>query len=106
VAQAGGVPFCVRFHLAPTVEADPYLGGRAVRMRLPDGSFWVMRGSGGAMTLTESVWIDGAGRRAEPTQQIVLAGRAEGYFGRVTWALNRADGTAEALRETSGRVPA
>ena len=105
-AEAGGVPFCVRFHLAPSVEASPYLGGRAVRMRLPDGSFWVLRASGGTLRLTESVWIDGAGRRAEPTLQIVIAARAEGYFGRVTWALNRADGAAEALRETSGRVPA
>lgn len=105
-AREGGVPFCVRFHLAPQVEAELYLGGRAVRMRLPDGSFWVMRGSGGTLTLEESIWIDGTRRGALPTRQIVLAGKAEGYFGRVTWALNRADGAAEALRETSGRVPA
>lgn len=106
VAESGGVPFCVRFHLSPAVEASLYLGGRAVRMRLPDGSFWVMRGSGGTLQLAESVWIDGVGRRAEPTRQIVLTARAEGYFGRATWALNRADGAAETLRETSGRVPA
>lgn len=103
-AERGGIAFCVRFHLAPEVEAERYLGGRAVRMRLPDGGFWVVRCSGGSIGLAESLWLDEAAGRMRPTRQIVISARAEGYFGRVSWALNRADGAAEALREVGGRV--
>jgi hypothetical protein len=73
-------------------------------MRLPDGSFWVMRIGGGRLHLVDSVWIDAEAVRALPTRQIVVSGRAEGYFGRVSWVLNRADATASALRETGGRM--
>jgi uncharacterized heparinase superfamily protein len=103
-AQEGGIGFCARFHLAPDVQAEPYLAGRAVRMQLPDGSFWVMRIGGGRLHIVESVWIDPEAGRALPTRQIVVSGRAEGYFGRVSWVLNRADAAASVLRETGGRV--
>lgn len=103
VARRGGIDLCIRFHLAAGVEAETLRGQRGVGLRLPDGSHWVMRSSGGVLTLADSIWIDEVARRAVPSRQIVIAARAEGYFGRVTWALHRADRTADALREAVSR---
>jgi uncharacterized heparinase superfamily protein len=100
MADSGNIPFCVRFHLAPDVEAQLGRDGRSVTLALPDDSRWLFAGSGGYLRLTEGVWIDGTAGRVRPTRQIVLNGEACAYFGRVTWSLQRApSGQAASVSE-------
>ncbi len=82
----GGVPFCVRFHLGPGVVATVEPGGEGAALNLPDGARWRMRASGGALSLVESALLDDLAGVARQGLQLVIAGRAEAYWGRVTWA--------------------
>ena len=83
------IPFAVRFHLGPGVEAAPTADGMAALLRLASGSLWQFRCRGGALSIEESLWIDSEGRPAS-TLQLVIAGEAAAGGETVGWALKRA----------------
>lgn len=80
--------FAVRFHLHPSVRASLIQDGRAVLLRLADGSGWQFRASGGALSLEGSIYFGDAvsHRRSE---QIVVTGRTDQSGALVKWGLRR-----------------
>ncbi|USU11148.1 heparinase II/III family protein [Sphingomonadaceae bacterium OTU29THOMA1] len=87
--KVGVVPFAVRFHLGEGVQASPTADGLAALLRLPGGALWQFRCRGGALTIEDSLWIDGEGRPVA-TQQLVVGGEAPAGGANVSWALKRA----------------
>lgn len=82
-----GVPFAVRFHLHPAVDASMLQSGRDMLLRLPRDGGWRLRCSE-PLALAESIYFEDA---PEPrrTSQIVVSGvTAEGAT-TVKWALRR-----------------
>lgn len=77
------VDYAIRFHLGPDVAAELSKDGMGAFLRVEDGSVWQFRSALSAVTIEDSLWVDGNGR-PHPTQQIVLAGsvsRGGGSFG-------------------------
>ena len=87
--KAGGAVFAIRFHLAPGVEVTPTADGHAALLRIDRGPLWQFRCRGGALTVEESLWIDGTGRPV-PTLQFVVSGSAPAGGATVDWLLKRA----------------
>lgn len=85
-----GVPYTIRFHLHPSIEAAIFLAGSAVRLTPPSGDVWTMRQLGGALTIEESVYLDEESLGPRATKQIVVRARATGYRSQVKWAFRRA----------------
>lgn len=95
-----GVPFTVRFHLHPDVDASVDLGGAAVSLALKSGEIWLFRHDGvGELTLEPSVYLENGRLRPRATQQVVLSGRAMAYATRVRWSLAKANDTPDAVRD-------
>ena len=84
----GGIPYAIRFHLHPSVQASLIQNGGAVLLALPSGGGWRLRATGGSLALEESIY---AGRGDEPrkTQQIVISGTTDDDQTIVKWALQR-----------------
>ncbi|MHA6721716.1 heparinase II/III family protein [Sphingomonas sp. RS2018] len=80
--------FAIRFHLAPTVEAAGTADGQGAVLRLPGNILWQFRCKGAAVTIEESIWIDGDGR-LHPTEQIVVTGEAVAGGTSVSWWFHR-----------------
>ena len=87
--RGGQTPFAVRFHLGVGVQASPTADGQAALLRLPGGALWQFRCRGGALSIEESLWIDGDGR-PQQIAQLVVAGMAPAGGASVSWALKRA----------------
>jgi uncharacterized heparinase superfamily protein len=95
-----GVPFALRFHLHPDVEASIDLGGGAVSLTLKSGEVWIFRQDGSAeMTLKPSVYLENGRLKPRGTQQVVLSARAIAYATRVRWSLAKAQDTPNAVRD-------
>lgn len=95
-----GVPFDVRFHLHPEVDATLDLGGAAVSMALRSGEIWVFRHDGKFnLSLEPSVYLETGRLKPRATQQIVLSGRAVEYATRIRWSLSKAQETAIGIRD-------
>jgi len=99
-----GIPWAVRFHLHPEVEAEIDLGGAAIFLTLKSGEIWVFRQDGTAaqMTLEPSVYLETGRLRPRATQQVVLSGRAMSYATRIRWSLAKAQDTPLAIRDVDG----
>ncbi|HEX9460977.1 MAG TPA: heparinase II/III family protein [Alphaproteobacteria bacterium] len=82
--------FVVRFHLHPDVRASVVQNGLAVLMRAGSGAAWRLQATGGALELTESVYLDGQTRRR--TEAVALSGVLDGNGAVVKWAIKRAAG--------------
>lgn len=97
-----GVPFAVRFHLHPEVDATLDLGGAAISMALKSGEIWVFRHDGNyELLLDPSVYLEKGRLKPRATQQIVLMGRAMQYATRIRWSLSKAQETAIGIRDLS-----
>ena len=70
---AGPRPYAVRFHLHPSVRAQPLAGRPAVLLILPDDDRWLFETQEGAVMVEESV-LFAVGQGAQPTLQLVLHG--------------------------------
>lgn len=100
-----GIPWSVRFHLHPEVEAVIDLGGAAVSLTQKSGEIWVFRHDGaGELRLEPSVYLENGRLRPRATQQVVLSGRAMAYSTRIRWSLSKAQDTPTALRDTGGTL--
>ncbi|HEX8937102.1 MAG TPA: heparinase II/III-family protein, partial [Sphingomicrobium sp.] len=82
------VPYAVRFHLSPGVEATITADGMGAILRSKGAPPWNFRCRGGNLTTEESLWIDG---RGEPlrTNQLVIVGEVSALGGDVGWTLRR-----------------
>lgn len=98
-----GIPFSIRFHLHPEVDAEIDLGGAAISMALKSGEIWVFRHDGVAeMRLEPSVYLENGRLKPRAASQVVLTGRAMSYATRVRWSLAKAQETPDALRDLVG----
>ncbi len=100
-AAAGeGLPWQLRFHLHPDVEAEVDPGGAAVSLALKSGELWVFRQEGQAeLTLEPSVYLERGRLKPRATLQIVLRGAVQRPALRLRWSLSKAEETAIAVRD-------
>lgn len=99
-AGPSGVPFAVRFHLHPDVQAELDMGGSAVSMALKSGEMWVFRHDGAAtLTLSPSVYLERGRLSPRATKQIVLQASVEDYGMRIGWTLAKAQDTPAHIRD-------
>jgi uncharacterized heparinase superfamily protein len=82
------VPYAVRFHLAPGVEATTTADGMGAILRSRGAPPWNFRCRGGMLTTEESLWIDGRGH-PQGTTQIVVVGEVSGLGGEIGWQFRR-----------------
>ncbi len=97
-----GVPYDIRFHLHPDVEASLDMGGAAVSLVLRSGEIWVFRSDGAAaLALNPSVYLEKTRLKPRATRQIILSGRATGYATRIRWSLAKAQDTPVGIRDVT-----
>jgi len=95
-----GVPYALRFHLHPEVDATLDMGGAAVSMALKSGEIWILRHDGHAnLAIEPSVYLENGRLSPRPSQQVVLSGRTMAYATRVRWSLAKAQDTPEGVRD-------
>lgn len=95
-----GIPYHIRFHLHPDVDATLDLNGAAVSMALRSGEIWIFRHDGVAtLSLDASVYLQQGRLHPRATKQIVLSGRSRENATRVRWTLAKAQDTPEHVRD-------
>ncbi|MGR3363938.1 MAG: heparinase II/III family protein [Maritimibacter harenae] len=95
-----GVPFDIRFHLHPDVDATIDLGGTAVSMALRSGEIWVFRFDGPVeLSLDPSVYLEKNRLKPRASKQVVLSGAAMDYATRIRWSLAKAQDTPIGVRD-------
>lgn len=95
-----GIPFQIRFHLHPEVDATVDMGGSAISLALKSGELWVFRHDGTLqMALEPSVYLEKGRLKPRATKQIVLSGRAMDYATRIRWSLAKAQDTPISVRD-------
>jgi uncharacterized heparinase superfamily protein len=101
-----GIPFQIRFHLHPEVDATVDMGGASISLALKSGELWLFRHEGVAeMTLEPSVYLEKGRLRPRATKQIVLSGRAMDYATRIRWSLAKAQDTPISIRDLNRDDP-
>lgn len=100
LAKGAGIPFAVRLHLHPDVDAQLDMGGTAVSMALKSGEIWVFRHDGRCeLTLQSSVYLERGRLQPRATKQIVLSGLVTALQTRIGWTLAKAQDTPLAIRD-------
>lgn len=95
-----GLPFDIRFHLHPEVDATLDMGGAAISLALKSGELWVFRHDARAeMRLEPSVYLEKGRLRPRSAKQIVLSARAIDYATRIRWSLAKAQDTPISIRD-------
>ncbi len=95
-----GIPFSIRFHLHPEVDATLDMGGQAVSMVLKSSEIWVFRFEGPVeLELESSVYLEKSRLSPRATKQVVLSGNAVEYATRVSWSLAKTKDTPNAVRD-------
>ncbi len=84
-----GLPYAVRFHLAPGVEITATADGMGAILRSKGAPAWNFRCRGANLTTEESLWIDGRGR-PQRTMQLVIIGEVSALGGEIGWTFRRA----------------
>jgi uncharacterized heparinase superfamily protein len=82
------VPFAIRLHLAPGVEAVPTADGLGALIRSPGAPPWSFRCRGAQLGLEESVIVDGSGT-LRSTLQLVLVGEVSHLGAEIGWQFRR-----------------
>ena len=82
------LPFAVRFHLHPDVQASLVQGGAAVLLKLGGGQGWRFRCAGGQVSVDESIYLGERGHMRR-SQQIVVTGEAGADGASIRWALKK-----------------
>ena len=95
-----GVPFALRFHLHPDVDATLDMGGHAVSMQLRSGEIWVFRHDSLAkLTLEPSIYLEKGRLKPRASLQITLSAHAREIETRIGWTLAKAQDTPLAIRD-------
>ncbi|RVV97789.1 heparinase [Mesobaculum littorinae] len=95
-----GIPFRLRFHLHPDVEAEMDADGTAAILTLKSGEVWRLRHRGqAAMTIEGSVYLQVGRLAPRATKQVVLSSAAREYATRVSWSLAKDDATPDVVRD-------
>lgn len=81
-------PVQLRFHLAPGVEPTPTADNQGAVLRVDMGALWQFRAGAGALTIEDSLWVDGDGR-PHPTKQLVVTGEALPGGSSIGWLFKR-----------------
>ncbi len=91
-AKRGKIGFAMRFHLGLHIEARVAEDRRGASLVLPDGSLWQFRLAGddsrAAVSLEESLWVDGAGK-PHPIEQLVVQGMASRGGEQFSWLFKK-----------------
>jgi uncharacterized heparinase superfamily protein len=104
--KLAGVPFDLRFHLHPEVDAALDLGGSAVSVALKSGEIWVFRHDGSQrLALEPSVYLEKGRLKPRAALQVVLSGKAMSHATRVRWSLSKAQETAMGIRDLNRDEP-
>ena len=82
------LPYAIRFHLDPDVEAVPTADGMGALLRSPLAPPWQFRCRGAMLAIEDSLVIDRKGR-ALPSLQLVVVGETSALGTTVTWQLRR-----------------
>jgi uncharacterized heparinase superfamily protein len=82
------VPYVLRFHLAPHVDASLTADGQGALLRIDMGPLWQFRCGTGALAIEDSLWVDGDGR-LHPTKQLVVSAMTEAGGNSIGWLLKR-----------------
>jgi uncharacterized heparinase superfamily protein len=84
----GGREFAIRFHLHPKVQASLSQNGVAALLKLPSGTGFRLRASGGRLSLGDSVYLGQVGEMRR-TRHVAITGPLAGSGIQVKWALRR-----------------
>ncbi|WP_129792073.1 heparinase II/III family protein [Sphingosinicella sp. CPCC 101087] len=87
--RSQNIPFAVRFHLAPSVEATTTADGQGALLRIRGGGVWQFRCRGGLLSTEDSLWVDGHAR-PRATLQLVIGGQTPPEGMTISWELKRA----------------
>jgi len=98
-AQMQGIPFTIRFHLHPDVDAHLDMGGTAVSLVPKSGEVWVFRCTEAEMSVDPSVYLEKGRLKPRATKQIVLSGLALGYATEVGWTMAKAQEVPGSARD-------
>ncbi len=95
-----GIPFSIRFHIHPDVDARLDMNGTAVSMALKSGEIWVFRHQSRCdLDVESSVYLEKSRLSPRATKQIVLSGAAMEYATHMSWSLAKAQDTPAAIRD-------
>ena len=101
-----GVPFDIRFHLHPDVQAAASADGAAMTLTLRSGEVWEFRGEGAeALALNPSVYLETTRPKPRATRQIVLSGRATHHATHIRWSLAKTASTPVGIRDVAPDAP-
>jgi uncharacterized heparinase superfamily protein len=87
--RAEAIPYAVRFHLHPDVEAATTADGQGALLRVRGRTVWQFRCRGGRLAIEDSLWVDGRAELRE-TVQLVVAGDSPADGAPIAWIFRRA----------------
>jgi uncharacterized heparinase superfamily protein len=87
--RAEPIPYAVRFHLHPDVEAATTADGQGALLRVRGRTVWQFRCRGGRLAIEDSLWIDGDARPRE-SSQLVVGGESPADGAAIAWIFRRA----------------
>ena len=93
-----------RFHLHPELSAALVAEGEAATLRLPHGEVWVMRQSGGVLSIEESVYL-GRWGRPEKTAALLIRFDVGAAGGRIRWAFRRVGDLDQLPKDIDALLP-
>lgn len=100
-----GIPFDIRFHLHPDIDAAVDMGGAAVSLALKSGELWIFRFDGAVhMAVEPSVYLEKNRLTPRSTQQIVLSANANGYATRTRWSFAKPQDSPVGIRDIASSV--
>lgn len=87
--RSENVPFAVRFHLHPAVEAATTADGQGALLRIRGAAVWQFRCRGGRLSIEDSLWVDG---EAAPHAglQLAVTGESPPDGTAIAWTFHRA----------------
>jgi uncharacterized heparinase superfamily protein len=82
------VPFAIRFHLAPGIEATATADGMGAILRPPGAPPWNFRCRGAMLSIEESLHVSGTGE-VRPSLQLAVVGEVSALGGSTAWQFRR-----------------
>ncbi|MFO1261577.1 MAG: heparinase II/III family protein [Sphingomonadaceae bacterium] len=86
--KPAAVPYVLRFHLAPHVDASLTADEQGALLRIDMAALWQFRCGAGKLSIEDSLWVDGDGR-PHATKQLVVSAMAEPGGNTLGWLLKR-----------------